>query len=64
MRGVTCQVLGGQRLVADVTEAAAERFEIGQRVHLTVRRVVLEAEPAARPGAVVEIGAPAARLTA
>jgi len=64
VRNITCQVLGGQRVIADVAEAAAERFEVGQRVHFSVRRVVLDAGEAARPGAIVEALAPAARLTA
>ncbi len=64
VRSITCQVLGGQRVVADVAEAAAERFEIGQLVHLSVRRVVLDAGDAGRPGAPVEALAPVRRLTA
>jgi hypothetical protein len=51
-------------VIADVAEAAAERFDVGQRVHFSVRRVVLDAGEAARPGATVEALAPAARLTA
>lgn len=64
VRSITCQILGGQRLVAEVAEAAAERFEIGQRVHLTVRRVVLEGDEAGRPGESVRAGASPVRLTA
>ena len=64
VRSITCQLLGGQRLVADVAEAAADRFEIGQRAHLTVRRVVLDADGSRRTGATVEALAPAVRLTA
>jgi sulfate transport system ATP-binding protein len=64
VRSITCQFLAGQRVVADVAEAAAERFEIGQRVHLNVRRVVLDAAGAGRPDATVEALAPALRLTA
>jgi sulfate/thiosulfate transport system ATP-binding protein len=64
VRSITCQLLGGQRVVADAAEAAAERFEIGQRVHFSARRVVLDAGDASRPGATVEAMAPALRLTA
>jgi sulfate transport system ATP-binding protein len=64
VRSITCKVLGGQRLVAEVAEAAAERFEIGQRVHLTVRRVVLEVDEAGRLAASAETPTPPVRLTA
>lgn len=63
VRSITCQVLSGQRLVAEIAEAAAERFEIGQRVHVTVRRVVLDAGESGRRGALVEPASPV-RLTA
>ncbi len=64
LRSITCQVLGGQRLVAEVAEAAAERFEIGQRVHVTVRRVVLDADETERRGGDAEAEVASARLTA
>jgi sulfate transport system ATP-binding protein len=63
-RSLTCQLLGGQRLVADAAEAIADRFETGQSVRLTVRRVVLEAEEAGRRDETVEAAAPPVRLTA
>jgi sulfate transport system ATP-binding protein len=64
LRSITCQLLGGRRVVADVPEAAAERFEIGQLAHLTVRRVVLEDGEARPPDSVLQSLTPAARLTA
>ena len=64
VRSITCQVLAGQRLVADVAEATAERFEIGQRVHLTIRRVVLDTGEAAPGAEIVKTGSPPVRLTA
>jgi sulfate transport system ATP-binding protein len=64
VRSITCQVLGGQRLVADVAEAAAERFEAGQRVHVTVRRVVLDADEGGRRRAPAEASDEPVRLTA
>jgi sulfate transport system ATP-binding protein len=64
VRSITCHILAGQRLVAEVAEEAAERFEVGQRVHLTVRRVVLDGDEAAAPIETVRSGASAVRLTA
>jgi sulfate transport system ATP-binding protein len=64
VRSITCQILSGQRLVAEVPEAASERFEIGQRVHLTVRRVVLDADEAIRRAGSLETAAAPVRLTA
>jgi sulfate transport system ATP-binding protein len=48
IRQIACQALGGSRLTADVAEAAAAQFEVGQRVRLTARRVVI-ATGGARP---------------
>jgi sulfate transport system ATP-binding protein len=64
VRSITCHVVAGQRLVAEIAEEAAERFEVGQRVHLTVRRVVLDGEESGRPGETVKPVASPVRLTA
>jgi hypothetical protein len=49
LRFVECTALGGQRVTAEVPESAAGQFEVGQRVRLTVRRVVLGDPRASRP---------------
>jgi sulfate transport system ATP-binding protein len=64
VRNIVCQVLGGTRVTAEVAEAAAERFEIGQRVHLAARRVVLDVEESGRRDEIVRTGPAAVRLTA
>ena len=42
IRTLECLALGGQRLFAELPEHLAVRFEIGQRVRLTARRVMVE----------------------
>ena len=54
LRIVECQALSGQRLTAEVAEALAPRFEPGQRVRLTVRRVVIDTAAASRPAPAAE----------
>jgi sulfate transport system ATP-binding protein len=51
IRLIECQALGGQRIVVELAEAPASQFETGQRVRMTVRRVVLEAAGVGRPAA-------------
>jgi sulfate transport system ATP-binding protein len=42
IRTVECQALSGHRLFADLPEHLAVRFEVGQRVRLTAKRVMVE----------------------
>ncbi len=51
IRLIEIQALGGQRIVVELAEAPASQLETGQRVRMTVRRVVLEAPGAGRSAA-------------
>ena len=48
VRLIECQALTGHRVTVEIAEGPAAQFEIGQRVRLTARRVVLEAPGAGR----------------
>ncbi len=43
VRAIACQTVGGHHLIAELAEAAASRFEVGQKARLSARRVVIEA---------------------
>ena len=48
VRALQCQALSGHRLVAELPEHLAGRFEVGQRVRLTAKRVMVEISPVSK----------------
>ena len=48
VRALQCQALSGHRLVAELPEHLAGRFEVGQRVRLTAKRVMVEISPGSK----------------
>ena len=63
IRRIECQALGGQRLTAEIPEPFAASYQPGQRLRLTVRRVVLEGDAKQRRPASPEPGRVDERLT-